>query len=212
MDLILMGGGKFAGYIYSKFKDLHNFIGYLDDVYEVAFVEELYGLIKLGTTKDISRILKICNNVCITVGSEGNLEPRIKLFDTFINAGFQFPTLIDSSAKMFGEPQIDQGTIIEENVSIGPLTTIGRNCRIAPNTFIGHDVLIGDNVFTGPGVIINGSCKIGEKTFLGSGAIVIQKKQIGNNCIIGAGTVVTGNIPDHSVAVGIPARIIRNNS
>jgi len=206
-----MGGGKFAGYLYTKFKKQYDFIGYLDDVYNVAYVEQHYGLNKLGKSENINQIQKSCNNVCIAVGSEGNLQARVKLFKKFLQAGFNFPSLIHHSSILFGNQRIGPGTIIEENVSIGPLTEIGSNCRIGPNTFIGHDVTIGDNVFTGPGVIVNGSAQINENTFLGSGAIVIQKIEVGANCIIGAGAVATGNIPINSIAVGVPARLAKKN-
>lgn len=55
----------------------------------------------------------------------------------------------------------------------------------------GIAVTIGDNVWIGGNVVIN------------PGVI------IGNNCVIGSGSVVTKNIPDNSIAVGNPARVIR---
>ena len=49
---------------------------------------------------------------------------------------------------------------------------------------------------------------VGKRTFIGYGAIIMPGVHIGERCIIGAGAVVTKDIPDHSVAVGIPARVI----
>lgn len=86
---------------------------------------------------------------------------------------------------------------------------IGDNCQMAPNVQIytaghpihpasrntayeyGKDVIIGDNVWLGGGCIINPGVRIGS------------------NSIIGAGAVVTKDIPEWSVAVGNPARVIR---
>ena len=50
---------------------------------------------------------------------------------------------------------------------------------------------------------------IGKNTFIGARAIILMGSRIGNNCIIGAGCVVKGNIPDGSVVIGNPARIIK---
>lgn len=50
---------------------------------------------------------------------------------------------------------------------------------------------------------------IGENVFIGAGAIVLPGSNIGNNCIIGAGCVVKGDIPDNSVVIGNPCRIIK---
>ena len=50
---------------------------------------------------------------------------------------------------------------------------------------------------------------IGEDCWIGGGAIICPGVTIGNRCVIGAGSVVTKDIPDDSVAVGNPARVIR---
>jgi acetyltransferase-like isoleucine patch superfamily enzyme len=50
---------------------------------------------------------------------------------------------------------------------------------------------------------------IGENTFIGAGAIVMPGVRIGRECIIGSGSVVTKDIPDNSMAVGNPARVIK---
>jgi len=50
--------------------------------------------------------------------------------------------------------------------------------------------------------------KIGDCCFLGSHAVIIKGVTIGDHCIIGAGSVVNKDIPDYSVAVGIPARVV----
>lgn len=50
---------------------------------------------------------------------------------------------------------------------------------------------------------------IGDNVFIGAGAIVLPGSNIGNNCIIGAGCVVKGMIPDNSVVIGNPCKIIK---
>lgn len=52
--------------------------------------------------------------------------------------------------------------------------------------------------------------KIGNNVFIGYEAVILPGITIGNNVIIGARAVVTKNIPDGSVVVGIPARIIKS--
>lgn len=50
---------------------------------------------------------------------------------------------------------------------------------------------------------------IGNDVWIGGGAIILPGITIGNNCVIGAGSVVTKNIPDNSMALGNPARVIK---
>lgn len=51
---------------------------------------------------------------------------------------------------------------------------------------------------------------IGSNCFIGARATLLPGTTIGKNCIIGACSVVKGNIPDDSIVVGNPARIIKN--
>lgn len=53
-----------------------------------------------------------------------------------------------------------------------------------------------------------GKIIVGNNVHIGTGAIIMPGVNIGNNCIIGCGAIVTKSVPDNSVAVGVPARVI----
>ena len=50
---------------------------------------------------------------------------------------------------------------------------------------------------------------IGDGSWLGHGTVVLPGARIGRHVVVGAGSVVTGDLPDHCVAVGAPARVVR---
>lgn len=50
---------------------------------------------------------------------------------------------------------------------------------------------------------------LGDDVYVGNNVILLPGVTIGNNVVIGEGAVVTHNIPDNSVAVGVPARVIK---
>ncbi|KLI65207.1 hypothetical protein AAV99_03500 [Aurantiacibacter marinus] len=52
---------------------------------------------------------------------------------------------------------------------------------------------------------------VGSQCFIGGGSTLLPGTVVGNNCIIGSGSVVAGHVPDASIAVGNPARIIKSN-
>ena len=97
---------------------------------------------------------------------------------------------------------------IDDPIIIGEGTNIQDNAVI--HTDKGYVVTIGSLVTIGHGAIIHG-CSIGDNSLIGMGSIILNEVKIGNNCIIGAGALVTKNtiIPDNSLVLGSPAKIIR---
>lgn len=87
--------------------------------------------------------------------------------------------------------------------------TIGDNVTLAPRVHIlSHDA--STKVFLGYTRVEN--TNIGNNVFVGAGSIVLPGVTIGNNVIIGAGSIVSRDIPDDSVAVGNPARVVKTLS
>jgi carbonic anhydrase/acetyltransferase-like protein (isoleucine patch superfamily) len=69
---------------------------------------------------------------------------------------------------------------------------------------------LGADVTVGHSAILHG-CTIGDGTLIGMGAVVLNGVRIGKGCLIGANALVTEGkeIPDHSMVIGQPARVIR---
>jgi sugar O-acyltransferase (sialic acid O-acetyltransferase NeuD family) len=98
------------------------------------------------------------------------------------------------------------GTIITTNVTLGQASIINLGC------FIGHDTALGDYVSLMPASNLAGEVKVGEGCYLGLNSCVINRTIIGKWSIIGAGATVVNDIPDYSVAVGVPARVIKHRN
>ncbi len=91
---------------------------------------------------------------------------------------------------------------------IGAGTNIQDNCTLHVDH--GADLYIGNQVTIGHGAIVHG-CTIQDNALIGMGAIIMNHAVIGKNCIIGAGALVTqgSKIPDNSLVLGSPGKIIR---
>jgi acetyltransferase EpsM len=123
--------------------------------------------------------------------------------------GCQVASAIHDKSILAHDCSVGEGTSIMAGSVINPNVTIGKGSIINTTTSIDHDCQIHDFVSLGPGCKLAGGVKIGELSDLGAGAIVIPNISIGRHCVIGAGAVVISDIPDHSLAVGVPAKVIR---
>jgi serine O-acetyltransferase len=85
---------------------------------------------------------------------------------------------------------------------------ISGSAKIGKNAVIFQQVTIGSNTLMGGGGKV-GAPTIGDNVYIGAGAVIIGKITIGNNCRIGANTTVYMDVPDNSVVVSAPVRIIQ---
>ena len=91
---------------------------------------------------------------------------------------------------------------------------VGENSNVQDNSVLHTDpgvpLVVGANVTIGHMVTVHGAT-IGDGSLIGIGAILLNGSVIGKNCIIGAGALVTEGkvIPDGSLALGSPARVMR---
>ena len=97
---------------------------------------------------------------------------------------------------------------------------IGRNVNLGNGGLgivIHRHAVLEDEVIVAPNVTIAGTSQklgaphIGSGTFIGTGARILGPIKIGKNCYIGANAVVINDVPDNSMVVGIPAKVIKTN-
>jgi len=122
--------------------------------------------------------------------------------------GIQAPSFIVyrcdfPDGKLVGKPcQIGRFSIIDYGGNI----TIGKNVKIGYGVFI-----LSASTITGSKKIriLRAPITIGDDVEIGSNSVILPGIRIGNNSTIGAGAVVTLDIPENSIAVGVPARVIK---
>lgn len=112
-----------------------------------------------------------------------------------------------------------------QGLVIGDRCVVGARC-----TFTAHEsIVIGDDVWFGQGVFISDAShgyadpdvpigkqfgehdpvQVGSGSWIGHGAVLLPGTRLGRNVVVGAGSVVRGEVPDHSVVVGVPAKVVR---
>lgn len=116
---------------------------------------------------------------------------------------------------------ISQRAVRKTGIEIHPGAVIGKRFFIdhGAGVVIGETAEIGDDVTVYQGVTLGGTGKdcgkrhptIGNNVLIGAGAKLLGPFKVGNNTNIAAGAVVLTDIPENSTAVGVPARVVKQN-
>jgi maltose O-acetyltransferase len=104
------------------------------------------------------------------------------------------------------------------SISLGKNSCFGENCGL----YAHGDVKIGEHFVAAPGLTINSGdhepvamtpralpITIGDRVWCGVNVTILAGSTIGDDCVIGANALVRGDIPPRSVAVGMPAKVVR---
>ena len=124
---------------------------------------------------------------------------------------------------VMGSARIGKACSLGQNVFIAPHVVIGDRVKIQNNVSVYEGVTLEDDVFCGPSMVftnvLNPRSHISRKSefhptlvqrgaTIGANATVVCGHTIGRYAFIGAGAVVTLDVPDHALALGVPARVV----
>jgi acetyltransferase-like isoleucine patch superfamily enzyme len=143
--------------------------------------------------------------------------------------------VIYAGARIGQNAIVGDQTQIRERAAVGTQSVVGRGSSIDFDAVVGQRVLIQtgvyltggsmveDDVFIGPGVITTndhamGRHQRGERLVgavlrracrIGGGAVLVPGVEVGEEAYVAAGAVVTRDVPPRAVAMGVPARMVR---
>lgn len=140
----------------------------------------------------------------IAIGDNNQRFEISKFLKSDYSKAIHKTSTIDSSAI------IGAGTVVYAGAVIQPNTIIGKHVIINTLASVDHDNIINDFVHVSPNATLCGLVEVGEGSHIGAGAVIIPKVKIGKWCVIGAGAVIIKDVPDYSVVVGSPGRVIKN--
>ncbi len=113
-----------------------------------------------------------------------------------------------------GSIKIGEGSYIGRYSTIatteGAKVTIGKNCSLSHYVMMYTGNRVANQDFSvKPHKNESGDIEIGDDCWIGAFAFIKHGVKIGKNCVIGAHSVVTKDIPDYSIAVGSPAKVVK---
>ena len=173
----------------------------------------------VDTIFDDNEKITYLNQYRVVTGYEKNYNPNIPIIisigDNKIRKkisekiSHSFTILIHPSSIIDKKVIIESGSVVFHNAIVQRDSIVGKHCIINTNASIDHDCIIEDFVHLSPSATLCGNVKVGEGTHIGAGATIIPNIKVGKWCIIGAGAVITKDVPDYSLVVGVPGKIIK---
>jgi len=164
-----------------------------------------------------------------SIGEECTIGPDTTIVDSRVAAGCQVESSTLEESSLGEGVDIGPYSHLRPGASLGPEVHVGNYCEIKDSTLgkgtkMGHfsyigNAQIGEYVNIGAGTITcnyDGKQKhvttIEDGVFIGSDTMLVAPVHVGQGARTGAGSVVTKDVPPRSLAVGVPARVIRKGS
>lgn len=207
-DIILLGAGGHAHSVVDSIEQTgkYNIIGFLDTKEMKGKRFRDYQV--LGTDNMMQKYFdRGIRNVFITIGFMGYENIRNRLYKQLKDIGYIVPNIIDSTAIISKNAELEDGIFIGKGAVINANAKIRKMCIINTGVIVEHDCTVGQFSHVAVGSVLCGGVSVGEQTLIGANATVIQNKKIGNGCIIGAGTTIRKNVEENNMV--IDAKVIK---
>ena len=188
----------------------YNIVAYVDDITPRSSKETFLGRPILCTRQCLLNLFtEGIKHVALAVG---NNVARNHIFSWLQDSGFIIVGARHPSSVVSRHVKIGAGVLLCAGAVVSPGVTLGDGVIINTAATVDHGCTISSFVHIAPGAKLAGDVFVGQRTFVGMGSVIIEKISIGEDTMIGAGSVVLTDIPSHSVAYGVPARIRKDKS
>lgn len=180
--------------------------GFVDDDPQRAGVEVL-GLKVLGGL-DFLRSRALEGPVSVVLGIGSNAARRAVALRCRA-AGATILTVVHRTASVAPSAVLGAGTVVMAGAAVNPDARLGEGVIVNTGAVVEHDCDIGNYAHLSPNAAVGGGVQLGDLTSLGLCACVLPGVSVGAGSVVGAGAVVIRPLAPKSVAVGVPASVVR---
>ncbi|MDM5299511.1 acetyltransferase [Bacillus pumilus] len=177
----------------------------LDDQFDETFTKRgiLYGPISMN--QELRKTMPAAKWL-IAIGQN---KTRQKVAERLSFQKKEYATLIHPAAIISPSAQIDRGSVIMAKAVVQADAVVGEHVIVNTGAIVEHDGFLASFVHLSPGAVLTGGVSVHEGAHIGAGAVVIPERSIGSWSVIGAGAAVTTDIQERVIAVGVPAKEIK---
>lgn len=212
--LVIFGGSGIGMIAASIAEDNQEYevLGFLNDVIEVgSYIGKYKKFPVIGKSEDYVKYkdMKDCYFCIAYVGMQREKETFSKISELDITPD-RYATLIHPTAVIpSGYCKIGNGVIIAPLAQLSPDSTMADNTMLLGNAFLGHDSFMDTFAHVATNGVIGANVHVGKSVHIGSNATVREKVTIGDYSLVGSCSLVLKDVPENSIVVGNPARLLR---
>lgn len=211
IKLYIIGCGNVGGFLAYNFDNFHlekfEMQGFVDDDSQ-KHGKDFFGYPVLG---DIELLKNENQQIGVVIGIA---DPLIKkeIWERVSAPNLIFPPLISKNAWVSNNVDFGQGIVIYPGVTIDYHVVIEDFVLVNKNCSLGHDSKLSKFSTLAPGACLAGFTYLEECVNIGINAATKQGIHIGRNTIIGGMSMVVKDMPANVTAVGVPAKVIKQNT
>lgn len=139
----------------------------------------------------------------------GNPLLRKKIFERLKDADLPWMNLFHSSAYIASSAEFGKGNTVCSQAIVNSNVLVGNHVLINNAAIVEHDGRVSDFATVCPGAKVGGRVDLSEGAFICTGAIILPRLKVGRYSVLAAGSVLTRDLPDNVLAIGTPAKIVK---
>ncbi len=196
--VIIFGAGGHSSVLINVLKKLNReILGIIDPALDEN--SEFLGIptIDEKSFSDDPKNIEIVN----AIGSMPGKNNRKKLTIKLREQGYSFASVIDPSAVIGMNVNLEEGVQILAGVIIQPNVSIGYDTIVNTAVSIDHDCKISSDCHIAPGVIMSGNVNIGSNCHIGTGSVILNNITINRNSLIAGGSTVFEDVKEGATLI-----------
>ena len=124
--------------------------------------------------------------------------------------GFRFATVVHPEARVSRRSVLGEGTIVARRAQVSARAQVGSHVLLSNGALVGFGSELDDFASLMVGANVGDGCRVGARAYVGMSAVVVDGAAVGAGSVVGAGAVVQRDVPDASLALGVPAEVVKH--
>lgn len=206
--VVIIGAGGHAKEVIDiiRTQGLYGIVGCLDQAESCG--RSILGVKIIGNDSLLAELFRSgIKNAFVAIGDNRIRAEKARQLQ---NLGFCLINALSPYAYIADTVSLQAGIVVMPGAVVNVDCCIMANAIVNTKVSLAHDCILGAFSHIGPGSTLAGNVQVGEGAFIGTGTSIIPRINVGNWSVTGAGAVIVADIPESTLVIGVPGKVVRN--